>query len=82
VGFWDDQQMTRVHWVYVAEGKQPIVLVDDAGIRGAGNDAAEDTIHTSSFAHQRHQAPPTGSRQGHEAADKEDWFAVRTRGCG
>jgi hypothetical protein len=49
----DDQQMTRVHRVHVAEGKQSIIRVDDAGVRSAGNDAAEHTIHASSFAHYR-----------------------------
>ena len=43
--------MTRIHRVHVAEGKQSIILVDHAGIRSAGNDAAEHTIHTTSLAH-------------------------------
>jgi hypothetical protein len=47
----NDQQVAQVHRIQVAEGKQSIILVDDAGIRSAGNDAAEHTIHTGSFAH-------------------------------
>jgi hypothetical protein len=45
--------MTRVHRVQVAEGKQSIIVVNHAGVGSAGNDAANDTIHDSSFAHHR-----------------------------
>jgi hypothetical protein len=51
--------VTRVHWVQVAEGKQPIILVDHASIRSAGNDAAEYTVHASSFAHHRRPSTET-----------------------
>jgi hypothetical protein len=51
VGFREDEQVTGVHGVEIADRDDPLVFVDDAGFLGARDDAAQQAIHRRSVAY-------------------------------